>query len=179
VIVNSINSQNHQLTILSYHNSDVILIQGDNGINILAFKGHDFRNVKNRLIPYLHSIGIKKIDALILTDVDINEGVIYEFKNGIPIGEIYAPHHNNFKYNQIGSGFELKIDNNSYIYFTRPYSNEISKLNFIYKTSTDIFEYSNEGMKINNKSFDPQKTGALIFKTSHNSNEGLILSDWR
>lgn len=174
ITVNLINTNENKLTVLNYFESDIILMQGDNGKTILIYEGDKFRNIKNKLIPYLQSEGINKIDILIFSGVEINEGVINEFKTGIQIGEIYAPFHNNFNYNQIGAGDVITIDNSSSLFITRPFRNEISNVNFIYKNREDEFVYSNDGMKFNGKFFNPKNTGALIF---NETNSGLLITN--
>ncbi|HCN37269.1 MAG TPA: hypothetical protein DIS94_06100 [Bacteroidetes bacterium] len=174
ITINSLNTNENKLTVLNYFESDIILMRGDNGKTILVYEGDKFRNIKNKLIPYLQSEGINKIDVLIFSGIEINEGVINEFKTGIQIGEIYAPYHNNFNYNQIGAGDVITIDNSSSLFITRPFRNEISDVNFIYKNREDEFVYSNDGMKFNCKFFNPENTGALIF---NESKSGLLISN--
>ena len=117
---------NPSLTFIDVGQGDSTIIILPRGKTILIDTGGKYMSnysiVKNKIIPYLNSVGINKINALVLTHGDYDHmGEAINLINNIKVEKVIL---NNDEYNDLELSLIKQLDNKHI-----PYYKEVSKLN--------------------------------------------------
>ena len=152
------------LTIIDVGQGDSALLELKNNKNILIDTGGNIYNpntiTNNRIIPYLKSLGIKKLDYLIITHGDFDHmGESLNIVNNFPIDQVIL---NNDAYNELEQSLIKNLNNKNIKYY-----NNVETLNID----------NNKLYFLNTKQYDNENDNSNVIYLNYNNYKILLMGD--